>query len=95
MNRKKKRWSDKEIAVYHDAMSEEELVQQIERADWKPVGFAVERSRARPGSIMLPPDIVATVKRIAQKQGVNYQTLLQQWIQERLDKELSLHQPIP
>jgi predicted DNA binding CopG/RHH family protein len=90
MKSKKRRWSDREIAAYHDALSEEEIVQEIESADWKPVDLVVERSKVRSASITLSPEIMATVKKIAKKRGLNYQALLQQWIQERLEKELPL-----
>jgi predicted DNA binding CopG/RHH family protein len=89
MKSKRNRWSDREIAAYHDALSEEEIIQEIESADWKPVDFVVERSKSQPVSISLPPEVMTTVKKIARRQGVDYHLLLQQWVQERAEKEHS------
>lgn len=38
-------------------------------------------------SIRIDMDLVAKIRRIAERRGVPYQTLMQQWLQERAEQE--------
>jgi predicted DNA binding CopG/RHH family protein len=52
--------------------------------------IAIKRSYAETTDLSLPPEVIARVKRIAKKQGVSYQTLLQRSVEERIEKEQAL-----
>jgi uncharacterized protein (DUF4415 family) len=45
--------------------------------------------RAQPISLRLDPDVLQRLKAIAQRQGIGYQTLLKQWVVDRLALEES------
>lgn len=60
----------------------------LDAAKWEKVaGFEI----GRPTSIRLPPDLIASLQRIAELRGErSYQTLLKKWLSERASYEMEL-----
>ena len=60
----------------------------LDAAKWEKVeGFEV----GRPTSIRLPPDLIASLQKIADLRGErSYQTLLKKWLLERASYEMEL-----
>lgn len=62
----------------------------LDESKWEKVSnFEV----GRPTSIRLPPDLIASLQRIAELRGErSYQTLLKKWLSERASYEMELVQ---
>jgi lysophospholipase L1-like esterase len=63
---------------------------------WEEVPAPVQRGRGTLGTqvtIRLEPAIAEQLRRIASDRGVNYTALLRAWIEERLNREITLVQP--
>jgi len=62
--------------------------------DWEDVPeFKIQRPVKRPVTLRLYPYVIDGIKKVAQENGIPYQTLISQWLSERLfqEKLLELH----
>jgi len=78
---------DAALAAYYDSQSEEELVHEIESKRWGPARLKVKRTRTLTTCLRLAPETMHRVKALAVEKGIDYQTLLRLWIEERARKE--------
>jgi predicted DNA binding CopG/RHH family protein len=82
--------TDAEIAAHYDAQSEEDMLAEFEEARQAGTvrvgGLHVERTV--PVTIRMSVSMVEALKAEATRRGVRgYQTLLKQWVEERLSGE--------
>lgn len=87
---RKRKMSDKEIAAYYDAQSEDEVVREIKSGNWLPSDLKVKRSQTRATSVRLAAETIHSIKALAAAKGIGFQTLLRIWIEERARKEARL-----
>ena len=63
--------------------------------DWEDAPeFKIQRPVKKPVTLRLYPYVIDGIKKVAQKHGIPYQTLISQWLSEKLSQEklLELHQ---
>lgn len=77
-------WTAKEIHEFWKTHSSADYWDQTEEVE-----VEVTRHPRRPVSIKLSEQDVQALKRIAQKRGLGYTTLLRIWIKERLHEEVA------
>ena len=75
-------WTAKEIHEFWKAHSSADYWDQTEEVE-----VEVARHPRRPVSVKLSEQDVQALKRIAQKRGLGYTTLLRIWIKEKLHEE--------
>ena len=82
--------TDAQVAAYYDAQGEEDMLAEFEearRAGAVRVG-GLDAERTVPITVRMPVSMVEALKAEAERRGLRgYQTLLKQWIEERLTGE--------
>ena len=78
--------SDEELIAWFDSHDTADYINDMEPADQE---FSVTRPMfpTSPVDLRLRTDFLDAIETIAQRRGIPYQRLLQQWLQEKLAQE--------
>ena len=78
--------SDEELIAWFDSHDTADYINDMEPADQE---FSVTRSMfpTSPVDLRLRTDFLDAIETLAQRRGIPYQRLLQQWLQEKLAQE--------
>ena len=78
--------SDEELIAWFDSHDTADYLDEMEPADQE---FSVIRSMfpTSPVDLRLRTDFLDAIETLAQRRGIPYQRLLQQWLQEKLAQE--------
>lgn len=93
MKIRKKRLTPEQYYDTHDLlkeMREEEIALSLEDALREDILGGKRRRRLRNISLKLDPLYLQTIKKIATMKGIPYQTLVRQWLSEKIRKEMKI-----
>jgi predicted DNA binding CopG/RHH family protein len=76
--------SDREEAEFWDTHDSTDFLDETERVD---VTFVDARPAKKQISLRMDPQAIDSLKEIAQRKGIGYQTLIRMWVMERLAQE--------
>jgi predicted DNA binding CopG/RHH family protein len=76
--------SEQEEAGFWDTHDSTDYLDDTESVE---VGFVDVRPQKRSISLRIDADTIDTLKDIAGRKGMGYQTLIRMWVMERLEKE--------
>jgi len=89
----KKRITDEEYYDKHgvlDEITEEEVALSLNDALRQDILSGKRRRKLRNITIKLDPIYLVSIKKVATKKGIPYQTLVRQWVAENIRKELKI-----
>lgn len=78
--------NDKEAADWFDAHDTSEYMGDLEQVSEPPI---VVRSQfpVKPVDVRMRTDFLEAIQKVAERQGIPYQTLVQRWLMEKLRQE--------
>lgn len=78
--------NDQEEAEFWDTHSVTDYLDDLKPVD---ITFIEARPRKSQISLRLDPQTITQLKKLAERRGVGYQTLIRMWVMERLEQEAS------
>lgn len=78
--------NDEEAALWFDTHDTSDYIEELPAVD---LPFAVIRTpfSTRPVDVRLRSDYLDAIKTLAEREGIPYQMLVQQWLMEKLNQE--------
>jgi predicted DNA binding CopG/RHH family protein len=89
----KKKMTDKEYYDKRGVLAEitdEEVALSLDEALRKDILSGKRKRKLRNVSIKLDPLYLVSIKKVATRKGIPYQTLVRQWVAEKIRKELKI-----